>query len=108
MKMDVVSLCDSITGMSRAYNNEQRGSGKILSGGIDARTMEKPRRFFGAARKAEEWGSLTIVATALIDTGSRIDEVIFQEYKGTAPTQIVLDRGHFDGRISPATNIDKP
>ncbi len=73
LKKDVVILCDSITRMSRAYNNEQRGSGKILSGGIDARTMEKPRRFFGAARKAEEWGSLTIIATALVDTGSRMD-----------------------------------
>jgi transcription termination factor Rho len=105
MKKDVVILCDSITRMSRAYNNEQRGSGKILSGGIDARTMEKPRRFFGAARKAEEWGSLTIIATALIDTGSRMDEVIFQEFKGTGNTEIVLDRGLFERRIFPAMNI---
>jgi transcription termination factor Rho len=105
MKKDVVILCDSITRMSRAYNNEQRGSGKILSGGIDARTMEKPRRFFGAARKAEEWGSLTIIATALIDTGSRMDEVIFQEFKGTGNTEIVLDRGLFERRIFPAINI---
>jgi transcription termination factor Rho len=105
MKKDVVILCDSITRMSRAYNNEQRGSGKILSGGIDARTMEKPRRFFGAARKAEGWGSLTIVATALIDTGSRMDEVIFQEFKGTGNTEIVLDRGLFERRIFPAMNI---
>jgi len=105
IKKDVVILCDSITRMSRAYNNEQRGSGKILSGGIDARTMEKPRRFFGAARKAEEWGSLTIVATALIDTGSRMDEVIFQEFKGTGNTEIVLDRGLFERRIFPAMNI---
>jgi transcription termination factor Rho len=105
MKKDVVILCDSITRMSRAYNNEQRGSGKILSGGIDARTMEKPRRFFGAARNAEEWGSLTIIATALIDTGSRMDEVIFQEFKGTGNTEIVLDRGLFERRIFPAMNI---
>src|SRR5437899_3302171 len=105
MKKDVVILCDSITRMSRAYNNEQRGSGKILSGGIDARTMEKPRRFFGAARNAEDWGSLTIAATALIDTGSRMDEVIFQEFKGTGNTEIVLDRGLFERRIFPAMNI---
>ena len=105
MKKDVVILCDSITRMSRAYNNEQRGSGKILSGGIDARTMEKPRRFFGAARNAEDWGSLTIVATALVDTGSRMDEVIFQEFKGTGNTEIVLDRGLFERRIFPAINI---
>jgi transcription termination factor Rho len=105
MKKDVVILCDSITRMSRAYNNEQRGSGKILSGGIDARTMEKPRRFFGAARNAEDWGSLTIIATALIDTGSRMDEVIFQEFKGTGNTEIVLDRGLFERRIFPAINI---
>jgi transcription termination factor Rho len=105
IKKDVVILCDSITRMSRAYNNEQRGSGKILSGGIDARTMEKPRRFFGAARNAEDWGSLTIIATALIDTGSRMDEVIFQEFKGTGNTEIVLDRGLFERRIFPAINI---
>jgi transcription termination factor Rho len=105
IRKDVVILCDSITRMSRAYNNEQRGSGKILSGGIDARTMEKPRRFFGAARNAEEWGSLTIIATALVDTGSRMDEVIFQEFKGTGNTEIVLDRGLFERRIFPAMNI---
>ncbi|HUP44442.1 MAG TPA: transcription termination factor Rho, partial [Thermoanaerobaculia bacterium] len=105
MKKDVVILCDSITRMSRAYNTEQRGSGKILSGGIDARTMEKPRRFFGAARNGEDWGSLTIVATALVDTGSRMDEVIFQEFKGTGNTEIVLDRGLFERRIFPAINI---
>jgi transcription termination factor Rho len=105
IKKDVVILCDSITRMSRAYNNEQRGSGKILSGGIDARTMEKPRRFFGAARNAEDWGSLTIIATALVDTGSRMDEVIFQEFKGTGNTEVVLDRGLFERRIFPAMNI---
>ena len=105
MKHDVVILCDSITRMSRAYNNETRSSGRIMSGGIDARTMEKPRRFFGSARNGEDWGSLTICATALIDTGSRMDEVIFQEFKGTGNTEIVLDRGLFERRIFPAINI---
>ncbi|HEY2321470.1 MAG TPA: transcription termination factor Rho [Thermoanaerobaculia bacterium] len=105
LRGNVVILCDSITRMSRAYNNEQRGSGKILSGGIDARTMEKPRRFFGAARNGEHWGSLTIIATALVDTGSRMDEVIFQEFKGTGNTEVVLDRGLFERRIFPAINI---
>lgn len=105
LKEDVVILCDSITRMSRAYNNQQKGSGRIMSGGIDARTMEKPRRFFGAARNAENWGSLTIVATALVDTGSRMDEVIFQEFKGTGNTEIVLERGLFERRIFPAMNI---
>ena len=105
LKEHVVILCDSITRMSRAYNNEQRNSGRIMSGGIDARTMEKPRRFFGSARNAEDWGSLTIVATALVDTGSRMDEVIFQEFKGTGNTEIVLERGLFERRIFPAMNI---
>ncbi|MCM2314538.1 MAG: transcription termination factor Rho [Thermoanaerobaculia bacterium] len=105
IKHDVIILCDSITRMSRAYNNEQKSSGRIMSGGIDARTMEKPRRFFGSARNAEHWGSLTIVATALVDTGSRMDEVIFQEFKGTGNTEIVLDRGLFERRIFPAINI---
>ncbi|MGA7614885.1 MAG: transcription termination factor Rho [Thermoanaerobaculia bacterium] len=105
LKHDVVILCDSITRMSRAYNNEQKSSGRIMSGGIDARTMEKPRRFFGSARNAEDWGSLTIVATALVDTGSRMDEVIFQEFKGTGNTEIVLDRGLFERRIFPAINV---
>ncbi len=102
---DVVIFCDSITRMSRAYNNEQRGSGKILSGGIDARTMEKPRRFFGGARNHEDGGSLTIVATCLIDTGSRMDDVIFEEFKGTGNSEIILDRGLFDRRIFPCINI---
>jgi transcription termination factor Rho len=105
LKHDVIILCDSITRMSRAYNNEQKSIGRIMSGGIDARTMEKPRRFFGSARNAEDWGSLTIVATALVDTGSRMDEVIFQEFKGTGNTEIVLDRGLFERRIFPAINI---
>ena len=102
---DVVVLLDSITRLSRAYNTEQRGSGRVLSGGIDARTMEKPRRFFGAARKAQDGGSLTVIGTALVDTGSRMDEVIFQEFKGTGNTEIVMDRSLFDRRIFPAIDI---
>jgi len=102
---DVVVLLDSITRLSRAYNAEQRNSGRILSGGIDARTMEKPRRFFGAARKAQNGGSLTVIGTALVDTGSRMDEVIFQEFKGTGNTEIVMDRRLFDRRIFPAIDI---
>ena len=102
---DVVIFCDSITRMSRAYNNEQRGSGKIMSGGIDARTMEKPRRFFGGARNHEDGGSLTIVATCLVDTGSRMDDVIFEEFKGTGNCEIVLDRALFERRIFPCINI---
>jgi len=102
---DVVVLLDSITRLSRAYNTEQRGSGRVLSGGIDARTMEKPRRFFGAARNAVDGGSLTVIGTALVDTGSRMDEVIFQEFKGTGNTEIVMDRGLFDRRIFPAIDI---
>jgi len=102
---DVVVLLDSITRLSRAYNSEQRGSGRVLSGGIDARTMEKPRRFFGAARKAQGGGSLTVIGTALVDTGSRMDEVIFQEFKGTGNTEIVMDRGLFDRRVFPAIDI---
>jgi transcription termination factor Rho len=100
-----IVFLDSITRMSRAYNQMQKGQGKILSGGIDARTMEKPRRFFGIARNAENHGSLTIIATALIDTGSRMDEVIFQEFKGTGNTEIVLDRELFNRRIFPCINI---
>jgi transcription termination factor Rho len=104
---DVVVLLDSITRLSRAYNTEQRGSGRVLSGGIDARTMEKPRRFFGAARKAVSGGSLTVIGTALVDTGSRMDEVIFQEFKGTGNTEIVMDRGLFERRIFPAIDISQ-
>ncbi len=102
---DVVILLDSLTRLARAYNREQRGSGKILSGGIDSRTMEKPRYFFGSARQAEEGGSLTIIASALVDTGSRMDEVIFQEFKGTGNMELVLDRGLFEKRIFPAVDI---
>jgi transcription termination factor Rho len=104
---DVVVLLDSITRLSRAYNNEQRGSGRVLSGGIDARTMEKPRRFFGAARKAMDGGSLTVIGTALVDTGSRMDEVIFQEFKGTGNTEIIMDRGLFERRIFPSIDISQ-
>jgi len=96
---------DSLTRMSRAYNNVQKGSGRIMSGGIDARTMEKPRRFFGSARNVEHGGSLTVVATCLVDTGSRMDEVIFQEFKGTGNMELVLDRKLFDKRIFPSINI---
>jgi transcription termination factor Rho len=100
-----IIFLDSITRMARAYNHLQKGGGKIMSGGIDARTMEKPRRFFGAARNAEGGGSLTIIATALIDTGSRMDEIIFQEFKGTGNTELVLDRDLFNRRIFPCINI---
>ena len=102
---DVVVFMDSLTRMSRAYNNNQRSSGRILSGGIDARTMEKPRRFFGSARNIEHGGSLTIVATCLVDTGSRMDEVIFQEFKGTGNMEIVLTRDLFERRIFPCMHI---
>jgi transcription termination factor Rho len=100
-----IIFLDSITRMARAYNHMQKGGGKIMSGGIDARTMEKPRRFFGAARNAEGGGSLTIIATALVDTGSRMDEIIFQEFKGTGNTELVLDRDLFNRRIFPCINI---
>ena len=105
MGEDVVVFMDSLTRMSRAFNNLQKGSGRILSGGIDARTMEKPRRFFGSARKIENGGSLTVVATCLVDTGSRMDEVIFQEFKGTGNMELVLDRRLFEKRIFPCINI---
>jgi transcription termination factor Rho len=105
MGRDVMIILDSLTRLSRAYNTEQRGSGKILSGGIDSRTMENPRRFFGAARNAEEGGSLTIIASCLVDTGSRMDEVIFQEFKGTGNTEIILDRQLFERRIFPCIDI---
>lgn len=101
----VVVFMDSLTRMSRAYNNNQRGSGRILSGGIDARTMEKPRRFFGSARNIENGGSLTIIATCLVDTGSRMDEVIFQEFKGTGNMEIVLSHDLFERRIFPCIHI---
>ena len=102
---DTIILLDSLTRLSRAYNVEQRGSGKILSGGIDSRTMERPKKFFGAARNAEQGGSLTIIATALIDTGSRMDEVIFQEFKGTGNMELQLDRRMFERRVFPCVDI---
>ncbi len=105
-KRDVVILLDSITRLARAYNTIQPHSGKILSGGVDASALHKPKRFFGAARNIEEGGSLTIIATALIDTGSRMDEVIFEEFKGTGNMEIHLDRHLVDRRIFPSINIE--
>ena len=104
---DVVIFLDSITRLARAWNAECPNSGKILSGGIDANAMQRPKRFFGSARKVEEGGSLTIVATALVDTGSRMDEVIFEEFKGTGNLEIVLDRKLVDRRIWPAIDINR-
>ena len=102
---DVVILLDSLTRLARAHNTATPGTGRTLSGGLDARTMEQPRRLFGAARKAEEGGSLTVIATALVDTGSRMDDVIFQEFKGTGNMELVLDRELFEQRIYPAVDI---
>ena len=104
---DVIILLDSITRLARAYNTLQPHSGKILSGGVDANALHKPKRFFGAARNIEGGGSLTIVATALVDTGSRMDEVIFEEFKGTGNMELGLDRNLVDKRIFPAINIEK-
>ena len=104
---DVVILLDSITRLARAYNTATPSSGKVLSGGVDANALHKPKRFFGAARNIECGGSLTIVATALIDTGSRMDDVIFEEFKGTGNSEMVLDRNISDRRIYPALNILK-
>lgn len=106
-KQDVVILLDSITRLARAYNTVVPHSGKILSGGVDANALHKPKRFFGAARNIEEGGSLTIIATALIDTGSRMDEVIFEEFKGTGNMELVLDRNLSDKRIFPSIDINK-
>ena len=107
MGKDVIILLDSITRLARAYNAVTPSSGKVLSGGVDANALHKPKRFFGAARNIENGGSLTIVATALIDTGSRMDDVIFEEFKGTGNSEIVLDRSISDRRIYPAVNILK-
>ena len=104
---DVVILLDSLTRLARAYNTLQPHSGKILSGGVDANALTKPKRFFGAARNIEEGGSLTIVATALVDTGSRMDEVIFEEFKGTGNMELRLDRALVDKRIWPAINVEQ-
>ena len=102
---DVMILLDSITRLARAYNTVQPHSGKILSGGVDANALHKPKRFFGAARNIEEGGSLTIMATALVDTGSRMDEVIFEEFKGTGNMEVHLDRSLVDRRIFPSINV---
>ena len=104
---DVCILLDSITRLARAYNTLQPHSGKILSGGVDANALHKPKRFFGAARNIEHGGSLTIIATALVDTGSRMDEVIFEEFKGTGNMELCLDRTLVDKRIFPAINVEK-
>jgi transcription termination factor Rho len=106
-KYDVVILLDSITRLARAYNSTVPHSGKILSGGVDSNALHKPKRFFGAARNVEEGGSLTIIATALVDTGSRMDEVIFEEFKGTGNMEIQLDRNLFQRRIYPAIDIKR-
>ncbi|MDD4953632.1 MAG: transcription termination factor Rho [Candidatus Omnitrophica bacterium] len=106
-KRDVVVLLDSITRLARAYNSVVPHSGKVLSGGIDSNALQKPKRFFGAARAIEEGGSLTIIATALVDTGSRMDEVIFEEFKGTGNMELQLDRNLFQRRIYPAIDIKR-
>jgi transcription termination factor Rho len=106
-KRDVVILLDSITRLGRAFNTVVPSSGKVLTGGVDANALQRPKRFFGAARNIEEGGSLTIIATALIDTGSRMDEVIFEEFKGTGNSEIVLDRKVADKRVFPAMDILK-
>src|SRR5947207_9718430 len=101
---DVVILLDSLTRLARAHNVVIKNSGKILSGGVDSKALEKPKRFFGAARNTEEGGSLTIVATALVDTGSRMDEVIFEEFKGTGNMELILDGKIADRRVFPAAD----
>jgi transcription termination factor Rho len=104
---DVVILLDSITRLARAYNTVVPSSGKVLTGGVDANALQRPKRFFGAARNVEEGGSLTIIATALIDTGSRMDEVIYEEFKGTGNMEIHLDRRIAEKRIFPSININR-
>src|SRR6185295_2475896 len=106
-KRDVVILLDSITRLGRAYNTVVPSSGKVLTGGVDANALQRPKRFFGAARNIEEGGSLTIIATALIDTGSRMDEVIFEEFKGTGNSELILDRKVSDKRTFPAMDITR-
>ncbi len=106
-KRDVVILLDSITRLGRAYNTVVPSSGKVLTGGVDSNALQRPKRFFGAARNIEEGGSLTIIATALIDTGSRMDEVIFEEFKGTGNSEVILDRKVADKRVFPAIDIAK-
>ena len=104
---DVVVFLDSITRLARAHNSEGESTGKLLTGGLDAGAMQKPKAIFGSARKTEEGGSLTILATALVDTGSRMDDVIFEEFKGTGNLEIVLDRALVDRRIWPAIDISR-
>src|SRR3990167_4456684 len=106
-RMDVVILLDSITRLARAYNTTIPHSGKVLTGGVDAAALQRPKRFFGAARNVEEGGSLTIIATALIDTGSRMDEVIFEEFKGTGNCEIHLNRRLYEKRVFPAIELNK-
>jgi transcription termination factor Rho len=106
-KRDVVILLDNITRLGRAYNTVVPSSGKVLTGGVDANALQRPKRFFGAARNIEEGGSLTIISTALIDTGSRMDEVIFEEFKGTGNSEIILDRKVADKRVFPSIDILK-
>ena len=106
-KIDVVILLDSITRLARAYNTVVPSSGKVLTGGVDANALHRPKRFFGAARNVEEGGSLTIIATALIDTGSRMDDVIYEEFKGTGNNEIHLDRKIAEKRIYPAINLNR-
>ncbi|MBP7544394.1 MAG: transcription termination factor Rho [Acidovorax sp.] len=107
LKKDVVILLDSITRLARAYNNVVPSSGKVLSGGVDSNALQRPKRFFGAARKVEEGGSLTIIATALVDTGSRMDEVIFEEFKGTGNSEVHLSRRLYEKRVFPAIELNK-
>ncbi len=106
-KKDVVILLDSITRLARAYNTVIPASGKVLTGGVDANALQRPKRFFGAARNIEEGGSLTIIATALVDTGSRMDDVIYEEFKGTGNMELHLDRTIAEKRIYPAININR-
>jgi transcription termination factor Rho len=106
-KKDVVILLDSITRLARAYNTVVPSSGKVLTGGVDANALQRPKRFFGAARNIEEGGSLTILATALVDTGSKMDDVIYEEFKGTGNSEIHLDRRISEKRVFPAVNINR-
>ena len=106
-KRDVVILLDSITRLARAYNTQVPSSGKVLTGGVDANALQRPKRFFGAARNIEEGGSLTIIGTALVDTGSRMDEVIFEEFKGTGNSELILDRKLSDKRVFPSIDVTK-
>ena len=106
-KKDVIILLDSITRLGRAYNAVVPSSGKVLTGGVDANALQRPKRFFGAARKVEQGGSLTIISTALVDTGSRMDEVIFEEFKGTGNSELILDRKVSDKRIYPAVDVTR-